>query len=359
MKDRMYKTTFLHYPAHRPLLVLFLVGLFTAVLLVACGGSGESVLPTPIVEPAQPVATTPAEATVAPTLPATPGASPTGVPAETAAATPTVVPTIAATVTTAATGTTAAPVATDEPDETGAYRVVFVTADDVLNVREGPGVESPVVGELAADAAGVAVEEQRQAIVQESTWVVVEQGNVEGWVNSRFLTEEVATADFCDNAEVLALLEDLGTAIASEDGLLLGTLIHPERGLRIRHDWWNPEIFIPGESAADLFTSSESYEWGTQDGSGFDIRGTFGEVILPTLAGDYLAATELGCDEIRSGATAGLVQVPEEYEPLHFYSVYRPATDESGFDWGTWVVGIDRWQGEYYIAYLVHFDYEI
>jgi hypothetical protein len=216
-----------------------------------------------------------------------------------------------------------------------------------------------VVGELPPDAAGVEVEGGTQTLTEGSTWVMASHGGVEGWVNSRFLTEMVEPAVFCDEADALALIEDLGTAIASEDGLLLGSLVHPERGLRLRHDWWNPEIFVEGEAVADLFGSTESYDWGTEDGSGFAINGTFRDVLLPTLQEDFLTATEIGCDEFLSGATTGLVQLPEEYEALHFFSVYRPATDESGFDWGTWVVGVDRWQGQSYLSFLIHYDYEI
>lgn len=351
-------TTIAKQPLTRRLPVALLI-IFVLALAAACGGNDQTVLPTPIVETTQPAATTPVES---PTAAATTVASPTSAAAETTTgATPTVAPTLTPGETTAAPTPTAIPSTEEAGESDGGYRVVYVTADDVLNVREGPGPEYDVVGELAPDAMGIVVEEQGQTIIGESTWVQVEQGGVEGWVNSRFLSEAVETAAFCEDADALALIEDLGTAIASEDGLLLGSLVHPERGLRIRHDWWNPEIFIEGEAAADLFTSEESHEWGTQDGSGFDITGTFAEVILPTLQEDFLAATELGCDELLSGATAGLVQLPEEYEPLHFFSAYRPAPDgdDTGFDWGTWVVGIDRWQGEYYLSYLVHFDYEI
>jgi hypothetical protein len=188
---------------------------------------------------------------------------------------------------------------------------------------------------------------------------MINSGGVEGWVNGRFLTETVETAAFCEDSNALALIEELGTAIASEDGLLLGGLVHPERGLRLRHDWWNPEIFIEGEAVADLFNSEERYEWGTEDGSGFEINGTFSEILLPTLQEDFLTATEFGCNEILAGPTTGLLQLPEEYEPLHFFSVYRPAEDESGFDWGTWVIGVDKWQGEYYLSFLIHYNYEI
>ena len=87
--------------------------------------------------------------------------------------------------------------------------------------------------------------------------------------------------------------------------------------------------------------------------------GSFAKVILPMLQKDLLGASETACNEILSGATAGLVQLPEGYEALNFYSLYRPATDEIEFDWGTWVVGIEQWNGRYYLGYLVHFAWEI
>jgi hypothetical protein len=336
--------------ARRALVALMLSLLL--LLLAACR-SAETPLPTPIVEATQPAAPTPAESP--PALPTTSPA--TAVPSP-IAVTPTIAPTSPPTATAAAPTATAIP-PTNEPAAIGNYRVVFVTADDVLNVRSGPGPDFDVVGELPPEAEGVEVQRGSETFTEGSTWVMVNYGAVEGWVNSRFLTEMVETAAFCDDSDALALIEDLGTAIASEDGLLLGSLVHPERGLRLRHDWWNPEVFVEGEAVADLFGSTESYDWGTEDGSGFAINGTFSEVLLPTLQEDFLTATEIGCDEFLSGATTGLVQLPEEYEALHFFSVHRPAEDESGFDWGTWVVGVDKWQGAYYLSFLIHYDYEI
>ncbi|MCA9979043.1 MAG: hypothetical protein KC413_24950, partial [Anaerolineales bacterium] len=72
-----------------------------------------------------------------------------------------------------------------------------------------------------------------------------------------------------------------------------------------------------------------------------------------------LRATEMRCNDILAGPTAGFVQLPEGYDALNYYSLYRPAADESGFDWGTWVVGVERWNGRYYLSYLVHFEWEI
>ena len=72
-----------------------------------------------------------------------------------------------------------------------------------------------------------------------------------------------------------------------------------------------------------------------------------------------MGAPRLACDEILHGPTAGLVILPDGYEQLHYFSAYRPAPESQEFDWGTWVIGVDRWQGQYYLSYLIHYDYEI
>jgi hypothetical protein len=215
------------------------------------------------------------------------------------------------------------------------------------------------VGELAPDAAGVRITGPGQ-VVDGSTWVPIAAGALTGWVNGRFLTETVPQTTFCNDPAVTKLLADLETAVINQDGNLLAQLIHPERGLRIRHAWWNPEVSISRADARQIFTSAAGYDWGVEDGSGFPIVGSFKEKILPLLQRDLVPAAETGCDEIVHGGTAGFVRLPEGYAAVHYYSLHRPGTEEfDGMDWGTWVVGIEQWQGAYYVSFLVHFQWEI
>ncbi|MBE2199123.1 MAG: hypothetical protein IAE79_10965 [Anaerolinea sp.] len=325
------------------------------VLLAAC--RTEAPVPTPtLMIPTAIVTITPAEpvADVLPTLP----------PPVTLTSAPTTIP--VPTMTLPLTAASPEPMATavsptpTPPLTTGAprYRVAFVEEDDVLNARSGAGVGNGIVGAFNPDAANVTITGSGE-LVAGSTWVPVTDGRVAGWVNGRFLTEVVAPAQFCQDADVLALLADLRTAVSRADDAMLAQLIHPERGLRIRTHWWNPEVLINGAARLALFTSGASYNWGTRDGSGEPYVGPFAREILPLLQKDLLNAAQTGCNNILSGATAGLVQLPEGYDALNFYSLYRPATDESGFDWGSWVVGVERWNGRYYLSYLVHFRWEI
>lgn len=239
------------------------------------------------------------------------------------------------------------------------YQVVFVESDDVLNVRSGPGAENEIVGELPLAASDLRIVGPGQRS-GESTWVPIDGDGTAGWVNSRFISESLDEAQFCENEAVQSLLDELKEAVGEGNGNVLSRLIHPERGLRIRLAWWNPEVWISGEEVSELFESREIYDWGIEDGSGNAIEGTFVEKTLPLLAEDLLPGGEVACNEILHGGTAGLVQLPDTYEGIAYYSFYRPGTDEfGGMDWGTWVVGVEKWQGKFYLSYLLHFAWEI
>lgn len=322
--------------------ILLVTALF---LLAACGGRGQPpptlIIPTAIVT----ADTAAVQATPTAQLPADPTIEPTNQPTDQPTTEPTNQPTAQPTATPSTT--------TTEPQ----YRVAFVTDDDTLNVRSGPGVVNSVIGKLPPDTGGVRITGPGQ-IVAGSTWVPITANGLNGWVNGRYLTQSVV--NFCTDPAVTQLLGNLETAVANQNGSLLAQLVHPERGLRIHHSWWNPEIHLTQADVRNIFASNIQIDWGVQDGSGNPIIGSFSQEILPLLQEDLLPASESGCDEIIHGGTAGFVRLPDGYDAIHYYSLYRPGTEEfGGMDWGTWVVGIEQWQGSWYISYLVHFQWEI
>jgi hypothetical protein len=69
------------------------------------------------------------------------------------------------------------------------YMVRGVDKSDVLNVRAAPGSQSPVVGRIPPDSKGVLVTGARRSIGP-GVWREIRYGDVQGWVNERFLTEE-------------------------------------------------------------------------------------------------------------------------------------------------------------------------
>ena len=361
----MKKFNHLFFGRFRPLILLVFVG-----FLAACGGGEEPpalVIPTVAITAAAPTAvptadgalptaaptilataTLPPPPTVAPPLPTADGGQPTAAPTLTTV--PTSVP-------------TSAPTATPTPGAVGAsggYRVAFVAADDVLNVPRRPDAESAVVTQLAPGTAGIQVIDEGQGAQGGSNWLPVTTSAGDGWVNSRFLTEDVSREAFCADPAVTELLSRLQTALAERDGRALDELVHPDRGLRLRLNWWNEEVIIRGNNdVRQLFRADERHNWGTNEGSGEAIRGSFSEVMMPLLERDLLAATQWGCDEGLFGGTAGLTILPEGYEAVRFYSAHRPAPAEQELDWGTWLIGIERWEGQYYLSYLVHYLWEI
>ncbi|MBK9049500.1 MAG: hypothetical protein IPL78_00870 [Chloroflexi bacterium] len=243
------------------------------------------------------------------------------------------------------------------PDDQTEFTVVYVSSDDVLNVRSGPGVGNGVVAELAPNATDITITGEGE-MVEGSLWVPIAAGDAAGWVNSVYLTEAVTGDEFCQDEDAAALITALKSAIDSRNGPALAGLVHPYRGLIVHRHWWNPAINIPAETVADVFTDTASYYWGTEDGSGFDINGSFSEVVLPLLDNDLGLGTEIACNEILAGATAGLIRLPDGYDQINYFSVYRPAVDIE-FDWGSWVVGVEKVAGQYVVSYLVHFAWEI
>jgi len=239
------------------------------------------------------------------------------------------------------------------------YRVHFIEDDDVLNIRSGPGVIFPIVGEFRLATANLRVTGVGQ-VVGTSLWLPIQHNGTSGWVNSRYLVEEVSVGEFCADDDSKQIVEMLLHAVETGNGSLLAELVEEGRPLHIRRHWWNPESILDSKIIPEIFTSTQSYDWGIADGSGDAIVGTFDAVIKPLLEKDLIGATEIGCGHILHGGTAGFVRLPNAYEGINFYSLYRPAgPDEFELDWGTWVVGIETWQGAYRLTFLVHYDWEI
>lgn len=347
---------------------VLVLSLFVA-LLSACGGDAlpDLVIPT-VAATADPNLPPTAVADVSPTaLPTQTLPPPATAILATATATPTPLPPSATPLppTPTPAPTTAPPTIAPPPATPVAaapvYRVAFVAANDTLNVRRRADSDSAVVGQLPPDAGGITIVGEGQSVRGGGLWLPVETAAGSGYVNSRFLTEAIGREAFCADPAVNELLARLQTAIATEDTALLGELVHPTRGLRLRLNWWNEEIIVREDALADIFRdrNRDAVNWGTNEGSGEAIRGTFSDVMLPFLTKDLLGATQWACDELLYGPTAGMMILPEGYEAVHFYSAHRPAPAEQEFDWGTWAVGVERWQGRYYISYLVHYRYEI
>jgi hypothetical protein len=227
-------------------------------------------------------------------------------------------------------------------------------------VRDAAGVDNDIIATLAPGAADISLDGGSERVGQ-SRWVEISRDDLDGWVNDAFLTVDVPAEVFCaDETARKALDEFIAGYEAQQPLIMTGQDLASLRGLRVRHDWWNTEVQFETDALTALFADDESRDWGNAMGSGLPLEGSFKDVIHPLLDADLLGGTEIACNEILHGATAGLVQLPPAYEGINFFSVHRPPAEGANeFDWGTWVVGVEYWQGRYIATFLVHYAYEI
>lgn len=307
------------------LLVLVLAWLLTACNLPSEPNPGESPQASPVVE----VTATPANATQTPALP-TPTITPTPLPS----------------------------VADDQ-----LLAVVLLPETEVLTLHAQPGEGAPVVASVDPRASGLAHQRNLQ-IVEGAAWLeITTPEGVTGWANTRYLTAQVSAEAFCLDTRVNELVTQFSQAVQKRDGQALAQLASPTHGLRIRHEWWNPEVvFATPQEIAVLFSDITSREWGLGDGSGLPIQGTFNEVILPGLD-DVLGQASPACNTLEqglaAGGTAGFIEWPFEYANFNYVSVYRPAPPGDELNWRTWAIGIEFVAGQPYIVALVQYHWEI
>ena len=258
---------------------------------------------------------------------------------------------------------------TDEPAPTNTpqpkrFSVIQIGEGGVLNVRAGAGVVNDVVGSLEANSRDLIPTGERETVDGEPWLEISQPEGSTGWVYMGFVTEQVSTDLFCADGRVQDLLDQFAAAIQAQDGSSLARLISPLHGLFIRHEWWNPEVhFNDAQVVSNLFTSTVDYDWGNKDGSGEPIIGPFNDVILPELQEVLSSAYSGHCNTLESGVatgnTAGLVQLPFEYQNLNYVSLYRPAKPDDEMDWRTWAVGVEYVDGAPYLFFLIQYHWEV
>lgn len=244
------------------------------------------------------------------------------------------------------------------------YAVIQLGEMDLLNVRVEPGLSSHVQFTLPPQQRDLKPT-GREQLVDDVTWVEVEltEGD-SGWVSAEFLTEQVESSVFCQDPQVDALIARLITSVNERDGEALAQMVSPVHGLSLYHNVWNPPItFNQPEGLQRLYTSTDEYDWGIQEGSGLPLKGTFKDLVYPKLQ-DVLAYSHTAhCNvlepNVSVGGTSGLVLWPAEFTNLNFVALYRAAPASQELNWRTWVVGIEYVNGIPYLAVLLQFYWEI
>ncbi|MCC6499963.1 MAG: SH3 domain-containing protein [Anaerolineales bacterium] len=294
-------------------------------------------------------------------------------PVETAAPLPTLIPTSTLYVVTSTAATlpspipptnTAAPASTSTPlpPVTGInnpYAVILVSANDVLNIRSGAGTGFSIVGALSPSATGV-IRTGPEANAGGNRWVEIQNpSGGTGWVNAKFLTEQVGSSIFCSDTRVNDLLNDLRSAMLNSSGELLASLVSPEHGLDLRlWRWGTVANYTPKESAW-VFGSDYEVSWGPAPGSGADTIGTFSEHVLPKLQEVFSANYSLHCNDTLDLATFSTQPWPSEYSSVNFYTAYKPGSEQyGGLDWRAWTVGVEYVQGKPMLFSLINYQWE-
>ncbi len=327
------------------------------VFLSACGASAPA---------ANRAATLPPSPTIAPTTTAAPlpTDTPTVTPAPTATPPPTFTPTPTATNTPVVTtepmaqnaGATPAGAYTFQPDP---YTVVNVAADDVLNMRAGPGVQFSVVGTLPYFAEGVQIA-PAEVMVDGSPWVPAKYLGTAGWVNRNYLTRQMGYVD----EKVAARAAEIIFAIKHRDMASLATMVHPQKGVR-----FSPYTFVDTTtdlvfSAADLPTAMNNptvYLWGVFDGSGEPINMTFADYWVRFVYDADFAQPEIIGFNQTVGQGNTLNNIAEVYPGAvvveYYFSGFEPQYE--GMDWRSLRLVLEPFGGTWVLVGIVHDEWTI
>ncbi len=229
-------------------------------------------------------------------------------------------------------------------------RVALVASDDVLNVRQDPGVQAPIVGMLLP---GVIVERTGQeAIVGSSIWVQIETPVGGFWVNERFLAAYVTAPDFADDPRVLELLDEF-TSIIVADGDLRP--VASARGLYVSHH--ADPVRWPADELDTILTDDTTYQWPSNalspdDPEFLQIPGrTFAAAVADSFVSAYDDPdTIMTFNDPIAGGNGRLPgdAIPFEFTSFNYVGVHDSGDEPQydGLDWVTWYVSIDYEDGE-------------
>ncbi len=335
--------------------------LLTLLLILGCKAPTDIVAMTADLENnivAQKATNTPVPTdTVRPTVTARP--TDTVEPTNTSQPTATLVPTFTSTATLIPTFTpTAEPtltaIPTDVPEVAEPFTVIGVEPDDVLNVRDGVGVDAEIVFALQPMALNVEVIGGSRVAADGGTWLPVAYGGENGWVNGHYLAIQEGTlpAPFRNQA-----LEAL-TALREKDMDEFAQYVHPEKGVR-----FVPFTYVEEENATfapnlvdNLFDDQNVYYWGTSAGDGEPINLAFADYYETFVYDvDYLYADRIGYDRnvvVGNSIDNSRVVYPDSHIIEFHFDGFNP--DYGGMDFRTLRLVLEEYNGTPLVVAVVH-----
>lgn len=165
----------------------------------------------------------------------------------------------------------------------------------------------------------------------------------------------VSAGAACSDPAVLVLIDSLKAAILNADGELLRTLVSP-RGLEVRYYRNGNVVTYTPYQAGFLFETTYEANWGNDPASGLEKRGSFHDVIVPSLTELFNQPYTLHCNELKHGGAS--YEVTWLYDG-DFYAIHFPGTEQNGFlDWRTWAAGVEYSGGKPLLYALVQYFWE-
>jgi Bacterial SH3 domain. len=226
----------------------------------------------------------------------------------------------------------------------GPYAVINLAPSDTLSIRSGAGLSYPVIGSFPADTVNI-MRTANTTGADSTFWVEVQIPNGGlGWVDFRYLTEYVTHDAFCADGRIPVMIEQLKGSMNQSNGDMFAGLVSIKSGVDVRMWALQPPVNFNRTTASGVFTSTQSYDWGTADGQGGpSVQGTFAELIQPDLQAVFNAPNlATHCDDLTD------VFNPSHAWPygpnLHYYNLYMPGT--TTFNFRTWLIGFEYLNGQ-------------
>jgi hypothetical protein len=237
--------------------------------------------------------------------------------------------------------------------------VVGVYLNDVLNIREQPGVSHAITATIPPLGRGVRITGERQA-VNNSIWAPVRYQDAVGWVNTYYLARQRGSASpaLASRARTAIL------ALKETDWDTLASLVHPETCLRFSpypYVQKNQDLVFCPEEIQGFPNNTQVYTWGQFDGSGKPIDMTVQEYYDRFLYdADFAHPEEIGYN-VTLGSGNMINNLPDVYPQADFIEYHFSGFDPQygGMDWRSIRLVFENIQGTWYLVGLIHAEWTI
>jgi uncharacterized protein YgiM (DUF1202 family) len=225
---------------------------------------------------------------------------------------------------------------------TGPYTVTGIAPDSALNIRSGAGLSYPVIASFTTSTNNI-MRTPSTTAADGIFWVEVQlpDGGT-GWVDFSKLTEYVSNEFFCADTRIPLMIEQLKASMIQPNGDIFASLVSIKSGVNVQAWQLTTPVNITRNAAADVFTSTQVYDWGQPEGRGGEpILGTFAQIIKPSMLEVFNAPNMVTyCDEPTNVFEFARTW---PYTNIHYYNLFKPGP--STLDFHTWLIGIEYLNG--------------